>query len=153
MCSCEINLTVSWWLLVHRRSSYAYASSCSSSFAQALLFQVLLPRPPLLLPFIWWQTMEKLEGKQCIGEDRHTLLWSLYWTAREQTFSSPLFFLSRSLNAARINRLSSKSTALSSWKHKTQRKNRLKWKTSLDTAFKRRFALAKYLHTVIIRQN
>lgn len=71
-----------------------------------------------------WQMVENLERKQFIRGGRVSILLCLLsWTTREPMFSSPLFFLSRSLNAARIIRLSSKSTALSSWKDKETEKS------------------------------
>lgn len=47
--------TLCRWLLVHGRSACADSSTCCPPSAQALLSQVLLPRPSLLLALIWWE--------------------------------------------------------------------------------------------------
>lgn len=97
-------------LLVCGRPACANSSTCCSSFAQALLPQVLLPRTSLLFTFVWGNA--KHQGYIDYSNDSLTVLRG------SKSPIAPLFFFSRSLRAARISRLSSKSAALSSWRGK-----------------------------------
>lgn len=93
-------------------------SACGSGSAQTLLFHILLPGPWLLPTLVWGKVRNKCQKELGRASREHHFfngnLIKLLQGSKCET--RPLFLFSRSLSAARIRRLSSKSAAVSSWR-------------------------------------